>query len=195
MNNPEHLIAVLIDGDNANPKKLSETLAQIAQFGTIKIKRVYGDFSQQNLNVWKDCVNRFSIKAVQAFSYTKGKNSTDMALAIDAMDILHEGKVNAFCIVSSDCDFTGLIHRIKEQGMFTIGIGQEKTCASFRMACDAFVLEALVAKAMSELKVEPNKIEKQPDVFRVPISKLPGLTVKGKMDLPKKIKNRRSFKK
>jgi len=183
MNNPEHIIAVLIDGDNANPKKLSETLAQIAQFGTIKIKRVYGDFSQQNLHVWKDCVNRFSIKPIQAFGYTKGKNSTDLAIAIDAMDILHEGKVNAFCIVSSDCDFTSLIHRIKEQGMFTIGIGQEKTCASFRMACDAFVLEALEAKVNGELKIEPSKIERQPDVFRVPISKLKELKILGKINI------------
>ena len=195
MNNPEHLIAVLIDGDNANPKKLSETLAQIAQFGTIKIKRVYGDFSQQNLNIWKDCVNRFSIKAVQAFSYTKGKNSTDMALAIDAMDILHEGKVNAFCIVSSDCDFTGLIHRIKEQGMFTIGIGQEKTCASFRMACDAFVLEEKNKTETPMSFIEKEKPPEIKDVFKVAFKNLPGPTLVGKMELPKKIKKRRSFKK
>jgi uncharacterized protein (TIGR00288 family) len=183
MNNQEHLIAVLIDGDNANPKKLSETLAQISQFGTIKMKRVYGDFSQQNLNVWKDFVNRFSIKPVQAFSYTKGKNSTDMALAIDAMDILHEGKVNAFCIVSSDCDFTGLIHRIKEQGMFTIGVGQEKTCASFRMACDEFILEETGTKVVKEIMVKPILSEKKESVFRVPTEKLKGLKILGKINL------------
>jgi uncharacterized protein (TIGR00288 family) len=183
MNNPEHLIAVLIDGDNANPKKLSETLAQIAQFGIIKMKRVYGDFSQQNLNVWKDCVNRFSIKAVQAFSYTKGKNSTDMALAIDAMDILHEGKVNAFCIVSSDCDFTGLIHRIKEHGMYAIGCGKADSCISFKTACDEFILEETDTKADKEIKVKPFLGEKKESVFRVPTEKLKGLKILGKINL------------
>jgi uncharacterized protein (TIGR00288 family) len=183
MKTTEKLIAVLIDGDNANPKKMAQTLAQIELIGTIVLKRVYGDFSQQNLSVWKDCVNKHSIKAMQSFAYTKGKNSTDIALIIDAMDILHEAKVNAFCIVSSDCDFTGLIHRIKENGMYSIGCGKADSCISFKTACDEFILEDTVAKADKEIKVKPILNEKKESVFRVPTEKLKGLKILGKMNI------------
>jgi uncharacterized protein (TIGR00288 family) len=183
MNNPKYLIAVLIDGDNANPKKMAQTLAQIEQIGTIALKRVYGDFSQQNLNVWKDYVNIHSIKAIQSFAYTKGKNSTDIALIIDAMDILHEAKVNAFCVVSSDCDFTGLIHRIKENGMYAIGCGKADACISFKTACDEFILEETDAKAEKEIRVKPILSDKKESVFRVPTEKLKGLKILGKMNI------------
>ena len=184
MNNTEYLIAVLIDGDNANPKKMAQTLAQIEQIGTIALKRVYGDFSQQNLSTWKDCVNKHSIKAIQSFAYTKGKNSTDIALIIDAMDILHEAKVNAFCIVSSDCDFTGLIHKIKENGMYAIGCGKADSCISFKTACDQFILED---NSKIESKIPNTSGEKPPEnklVYKVPIETLKGLTIKGKMEVP-----------
>ncbi|HRG59345.1 MAG TPA: NYN domain-containing protein [Bacteroidia bacterium] len=183
MKTTEKLIAVLIDGDNANPKKMAQTLAQIEQIGTIALKRVYGDFSQQNLNVWKDCVNKHSIKAIQSFAYTKGKNSTDIALIIDAMDILHEAKINSFCIVSSDCDFTGLIHRIKENGMYAIGCGKDDSCISFKTACDEFILEEEPNENKTFLKPRINKIKNDQQTFKVPTEKLRGLKILGKMNI------------
>jgi len=179
-------IAVLIDGDNANPKIIKRTLSQIHEHGELTIKRVYGDWSQQHLGCWKAIVNKHSIKAMQTFNYTKGKNSTDIALIIDAMDILHNGKVNAFCIVSSDCDFTGLVHRIKEAGLFTIGLGNTSACSSFKDACDLFLIER-------RIMIEPNQAENtmqtvsknEVELFRQKTKPLTGVKVLGKIDLEK----------
>jgi len=183
MNN--YKIAVLIDGDNANSKCIEQTLAQIAEHGEIVLKRVYGDWSQSQLNSWKHVVNKFSIKAIQAFSYTKGKNSTDIALIIDAMDILYSYNVNAFCIVSSDCDFTGLIHRIKENGCYAIGIGKEYSCNSFKCACDTFLLEDRAAKSVTTTEEVMKNIagNSAEEIYRVKAETLPGLKIVGKIDL------------
>ncbi|MBL0049697.1 MAG: NYN domain-containing protein [Bacteroidetes bacterium] len=180
-------IAVLIDGDNANPKIIEDTLSQIQNHGQLAIKRVYGDWSQPQLGCWKVIVNKHSIKTMQTFNYTKGKNSTDIALIIDAMDLLYSGKVNAFCIVSSDCDFTGLIHRIKENNLFTIGVGKVHSCSSFKNACDLFLFEENSMKKI-ELKKEINYIDPKEIIFKVKTNPLPGLKILGKID-PSVLKN------
>lgn len=179
-------IALLIDGDNASAKNIENVLGKIAMYGTIIIKRVYGDWSRPNLHRWKDYANRFSLKSVQAYSYIKGKNSTDSAMIIDAMDILHQKKANAFCIVSSDCDFTSLVHRIKEDGHFTIGFGRPCACSSFKDACDLFLYEqAEVTKEirMSEFPLIQNEFTPKEILFKPEICPLPGLKVVGKIDL------------
>ena len=179
-------IAVLIDADNASAKSIENTLANIAQYGTITVKRVYGDWSRQNLNKWKNYANKYSIKSVQAYSFVKGKNSTDAAIVIDAMDILYQKEVNAFCIVSSDCDFTGLVHRIKEDGHFTIGFGKTSACSSFKDACDLFLYEQQETKY--EIPIKDGLLIKadlpaEENIFRTEFSPLPGLKILGKIDL------------
>jgi len=181
-------IAVLIDGDNANVKSIENTLSKIAQYGVITIKRVYGDWSRLNLNKWKDYANKHSIRSVQVYSFVKGKNSTDSAMIIDAMDILYSKQVNAFCIVSSDCDFTGLVHRIKEDGLFTIGFGKNCACSSFKDACDLFLIEH--KEMREEIQYNGNQINEvetvsDEEVFKTEFSPLPGLKVIGKIDLSK----------
>jgi uncharacterized protein (TIGR00288 family) len=180
-------IAVLIDGDNANSKSIEQTLAHIESLGDILIKRVYGDWSQSHLQSWKSVVNKFSIKPMHAFSYTKGKNSTDIALIIDAMDILHSNLVNAFAIVSSDCDFTGIIHRIKENGNYSIGVGKENSCISFKSACDVFLLDSEPSKNSISLEkvTNINGEEMLVESTRVKVKNLPGLKVIGTLDLSK----------
>ena len=137
--NDDRKIAVLIDGDNAQYSLIDETLKEVAKQGKISIKRVYGDWSRRNLKGWKEQLDRFALKPVQQFAFTKGKNSTDIALVIDAMDILHTRKANGFCIVSSDSDYTGLANRIREEGIFVMGVGQEKTPEAFVKACELFI--------------------------------------------------------
>ena len=181
-------IAVLIDGDNASVKSIENTLTKVAQYGTVTIKRVYGDWSRLNLNKWKDNANKHSIRSVQAYSFVKGKNSTDSAMIIDAMDILYSKQVNAFCIVSSDCDFTGLVHRIKEDGLFTIGFGKNCACASFKDACDLFLIEH--KEMREEIPFNANQINEletvsDEGVFKTEFIPLPGLKVIGKIDISK----------
>ncbi|WP_233861195.1 NYN domain-containing protein [Tenacibaculum piscium] len=138
MENKKMNIAMLIDGDNAQAKYLENIISETSKYGKISIKRIYGDWSNVHLKNWKDVLNTFSIKPIQEFSHTTGKNATDIALVIDAMDILHQQKIDAFCIVSSDSDFTGLASRIRESGLTVIGIGKEQTPKSFVNACDIF---------------------------------------------------------
>jgi len=186
MKNEELQIAVLIDGDNANAKNIENTLQRISEHGNIIIKRVYGDFSQPCLGVWKECVNKFSIKAMQTFNYTKGKNSTDIALIIDAMDILYNDEVNAICVISTDCDFTGLIHRVKENGLFTIGVGKDNACNSFKTACDLFLIEEKVPKCDIKQLLDSNYLaDKTPvaEIIKPQKYQLPGLKVVGKINL------------
>ncbi len=131
-------IAVLIDGDNAQPKLLGAMLEEVSKYGKATIRRIYGDWTQAQMNGWKDIVNQFSFNPVQKFSYTSGKNSTDSAMIIDAMDILHSKNIDGFCIVSSDSDYTGLAKRIREEGIFVMGIGQRKTPKAFVQSCEIF---------------------------------------------------------
>ncbi|MFT3884547.1 MAG: NYN domain-containing protein [Flavobacteriales bacterium] len=132
-------IALLIDGDNAAPKRLAAILEEVSKQGTITIRRIYGDWTTTGMSGWKDLLNANAIQPVQQFAYTKGKNSTDSALIIDAMDILHGQLVDAFCIVSSDSDYTRLATRLRESGLFVMGVGEKKTPDAFVKACERFI--------------------------------------------------------
>jgi len=118
--------AVLIDGDNAQASLLPEILAEVSKLGLITIKRIYGDWTTTNMNSWKSTLHKHAIQPVQQFRYTVGKNATDSAMIIDAMDLLHSDNVDGFCIVSSDSDYTRLATRIREVGRFVIGVGEKK---------------------------------------------------------------------
>jgi uncharacterized LabA/DUF88 family protein len=132
-------IALLIDGDNAAPKRLAAILEEVSKQGTITIRRIYGDWTSTGMTGWKDLLNSNAIQPVQQFAYTKGKNSTDSTLIIDAMDILHGELVDAFCIVSSDSDYTRLATRLRESGLFVMGVGEQKTPDAFVKACERFI--------------------------------------------------------
>lgn len=132
-------LALLIDGDNASPKIVAGLLAEIANYGTASVKRIYGDWTKPNLNGWKECLLEHSIQPVQQFAYTTGKNATDGAMIIDAMDLLYTGRFSGFCIVSSDSDFARLAARIREQAVTVYGFGERKTPRPFITACDKFV--------------------------------------------------------
>ncbi|SDR78598.1 Uncharacterized conserved protein, LabA/DUF88 family [Polaribacter sp. KT25b] len=131
-------ISVLIDGDNAQPKLIKEIIEEVSKYGKATIRRIYGDWTSQQMNSWKATINQHSITPIQKFSYTTGKNSTDGALIIDAMDILHGKSTEGFCIVSSDSDYTGLAKRIREEGLFVMGIGEKKTPTAFVKSCEVF---------------------------------------------------------
>ncbi len=131
--------AVLIDADNAQASAIVTLLGEIAKYGIASIKRAYGDWTTSRLNSWKNMLNEHAIQPVQQFGYTSGKNSTDAALIIDAMDLLYAGRLNGFCLVSSDSDFTRLATRLRESGMTVMGFGEKKTPRAFVGACDKFV--------------------------------------------------------
>lgn len=140
-------LAVLIDADNAQPSIVDGLITEIAKYGTSNVKRIYGDWTGTHLKGWKEVLLQYSIQPVQQFGYTTGKNSTDSALIIDAMDLLYTRQFDGFCIVSSDSDFTRLAARIREAGLVVYGIGEEKTPKAFVSACDKFIFsEVLRAK-------------------------------------------------
>ncbi|MGV2916999.1 NYN domain-containing protein [Streptomyces alfalfae] len=132
-------LAVLIDADNAKPAALEELLAEVAKYGTAHVKRAYGDWTGAHLKGWKDQLLTQSIQPIQQFAYTTGKNATDSAMVIDAMDLLYTGRFEGFCIVSSDSDFTRLAARIRESGLTVYGFGERKTPKPFVAACDKFI--------------------------------------------------------
>jgi len=137
--NTNQKLAVLIDADNAQASVVQELLAEVSRYGTATIKRAYGDWTTTNLKGWKDMLHTMAIQPIQQFSYTSGKNATDSALIIDAMDVLHAGSVDGFCLVSSDSDFTRLATRLREAGLVVYGFGERKTPAPFVAACDKFI--------------------------------------------------------
>ena len=139
-------LAVLIDADNASPAIVSGLLAEIASYGTASVKRIYGDWTHKHLGGWKDELLRHSIQPVQQFAYTTGKNATDIAMIIDAMDLLYTGRFHAFCLVTSDSDFTPLAARIRAQGLKVYGFGEKKTPGPFVAACDKFVYTELLTQ-------------------------------------------------
>src|SRR3972149_3557377 len=132
-------LAVLIDADNIPYSNIKGMLDEIAKFGIPTIKRIYGDWTKRTVSGWKPALLEHAITPIQQYSYTTGKNSTDSAMIIDAMDILHSEKVDGFCLVSSDSDFTRLATRIRESGLLVIGIGEKKTPHPFIVACDKFI--------------------------------------------------------
>ncbi len=144
MSTPNARLAVLIDADNTSPKHAAALFDELASYGVATVKRAYGDWTTQNLTGWKRELNRHAIAPKQQFAYTTGKNSTDSALIIDAMDLLYTGNVDAFALVSSDSDFTGLATRLRESGKTVYGLGMKKTPASLVAAVDRFIyLEVL----------------------------------------------------
>ncbi|MEO7315049.1 MAG: NYN domain-containing protein [Ginsengibacter sp.] len=153
MDNKILRIALLVDGDNAQSKMMELVLEEASKYGKVTIRRVYGDWTTQHMNHWKSISNELAINPIQKFSYTTGKNSTDSALIIDAMDILHAHLVDGFCIVSSDSDYTGLAKRIREAGIFVMGIGEQKTPNAFVKSCEIFTY-------VENLEPKPEKTEK-----------------------------------
>jgi len=145
-------LAVLIDADNVPYSNVKGMMEEIAKFGTPTTKRIYADWTRQNANGWKAVLLEHAITPVQQYSYTSGKNSSDSALIIDAMDLLYTGKVDGFCIVSSDSDFTRLAIRLRESGMKVIGIGEQKTPASLIAACDRFIYLEVLDGAIKKKK-------------------------------------------
>ncbi len=145
-------LAVLIDADNAPRTALREIMAEVAVYGSATIKRIYGDWTAPNMGSWKPLLLEHAITPFQQYSYTTGKNATDSAMIIDAMDILYTGNVEGFCIVSSDSDFTRLASRLREAGKFVIGMGEKKTPAPFVAACNRFTyLEVLAQQPAAEV--------------------------------------------
>jgi hypothetical protein len=137
-------LAVLIDGDNAPPSSAKGLMAEIARYGIASVKRAYGDWTTTSLRGWKDVLLDLSIQPIQQFGYTRGKNATDSALIIDAMDLMHTGRFDGFCLVSSDSDFTRLASRLREQGLVVYGFGERKTPAPFVASCDKFIYTDLL---------------------------------------------------
>lgn len=147
---PARRLAVLIDADNAQPSVIEALLGEIARFGEATVRRIYGDFTSPASAAWKKLLNKHSIKPVQQFAYTTGKNATDSTMIIDAMDLLYTRRFDGFCLVTSDSDFTGLAVRLREEGLQVFGFGEQKTPEPFRNACHRFVFtEVLRAPALA----------------------------------------------
>ena len=160
-------LAVLIDAENVPRNSMKAIMEEAAIYGTPTIKRIYGDWTSPNVGSWKSLLLENAVTPIQQYSYTTGKNSTDSAMIIDAMDILYEGKTDGFCIVSSDSDFTRLAIRLREAGMKVIGMGEQKTPVAFRVACDKFIyIEVIRAASQTKQKDAPAKQEKQKTTAR-----------------------------
>lgn len=160
--NTNHKLAVLIDADNAQASVIRELLAEVSRYGTATIKRAYGDWTSSNLKSWKEVLHALAIQPIQQFSYTTGKNATDSALIIDAMDVLHSGSVDGFCLVSSDSDFTRLATRVREAGLVVYGFGERKTPEPFVAACDKFVYTEILRTPAEEAKAAPEPVAELP---------------------------------
>jgi len=153
-------LAVLIDGDNIPSAHVKEMMEEIAKYGNPTIKRIYGDWTKPHLTKWKNLLLENAITPIQQYGYTTGKNATDSAMIIDAMDILYSGKVNGFCLVSSDSDFTRLATRLREAGMQVIGIGEKKTPNPFIVACDRFIYIEILKKQVDKKNDDQKGSEK-----------------------------------
>jgi uncharacterized LabA/DUF88 family protein len=165
--------AVLIDADNTSPKIASGLFEEVAKFGEASVRRIYGDFSGPELKPWSNILQKHAIDPFQQFAYTKGKNASDIALVIDAMDLLHSGRFDGFCLVSSDSDFTRLASRLREQGADVYGVGARKTPESFRQACHRFIYteNLLPERPASNSSVAPKSKSLQPPSAALPILK------------------------
>lgn len=143
-------LAVLIDAENAQASVIHDLLREVARYGTAAIKRAYGDWTTPNLNSWRETLHGLAIQPIQQFRFTSGKNAADSALIIDAMDLLHGGKVDGFCLVSSDSDFTRLATRVREAGLAVYGFGEKKTPRAFTAACDKFIYTEILRAPMTK---------------------------------------------
>ena len=160
----ERRFAVLIDADNVSPKYIKYILDEVSDQGIATYKRIYGDWTDNEKRSWKNVLLDWSVNPIQQYSYTTGKNATDSAMIIDAMDILYSGNVDGFCLVSSDSDFTKLAQRLREAGMFVMGIGEQKTPKPFRAACDTFKLLEIIS---SDDAPEATVIENQKTITSI----------------------------
>lgn len=173
MDTKECKIAVLIDSDNVPYANIKGMLDEIAKYGTITIKRIYGDWTKPTASGWKSVLLDNALTPIQQYSYTTGKNATDSAMIIDAMDILHSNKVEGFCIVSSDSDFTRLAVRLRESGSLVIGMGEKKTPNSFIVSCDKFIYIEILnqpTQSTSSIVAVPKINSKEKDVPKSTIS-------------------------
>lgn len=162
-NNNDPRLAVLIDADNVPRRRMKGIMQELALYGTPTVKRIYGDWTSPNLASWKQELLENAITPIQQYAYTVGKNSTDSAMIIDAMDILYSERVDGFCIVSSDCDFTRLVTRLREAGMKVIGIGEKKTPSPFIAACDKFIYLEIIAQRTAEQSLaDRNETDSKP---------------------------------
>ncbi len=158
----ENNLAVLIDGDNIPSAYVKEMMEEIAKYGNPTIKRIYGDWTKPQLSKWKNVLLENAINPIQQYGYTQGKNATDSAMIIDAMDILYSNKVQGFCLVSSDSDFTKLATRLRESGLNVIGIGEKKTPEPFIVACDRFIYIEILGSHPKQQETETNVDNKEP---------------------------------
>ena len=165
----ENNLAVLIDGDNIPSAYVKEMMEEIAKYGNPTIKRIYGDWTKPQLSKWKNVLLENAINPIQQYGYTQGKNATDSAMIIDAMDILYSNKVQGFCLVSSDSDFTKLATRLRESGLNVIGIGEKKTPEPFIVACDRFIYIEILGSHPKQQESENNadKDKKKQNVDKV----------------------------
>jgi uncharacterized LabA/DUF88 family protein len=150
-------IAMLIDGENAQSSLIDKIVAETGKYGLVTVRRIYGDWTTPQMNSWKEVLNTYAIQPMQQFRYTIGKSSTDSALIIDAMDILYEGTVHGFCLVSSDSDYTRLATRIREKGLFVMGIGKKNTAPAFVKACEVFVYTENLSPQKDIIKFAPSQ--------------------------------------
>ncbi len=174
----ENKLAVLIDADNVPYSNVKEMLEEIAKNGTPTIKRIYADWTKPTVAGWKNVLLENAITPIQQYSYTTGKNSSDSAMIIDAMDILYSEKVNGFCIVSSDSDFTRLATRLREAGMMVIGFGEKKTPQAFISACDKFIYLEILKRTTLETESVTKTKEKAKPKKEEPISKVDTETIR-----------------
>ncbi len=171
--NPSRRIAMLIDGDNAQPSLLEKMIAEAGRYGTVTIRRIYGDWTMASMNSWKGLLSVHAIQPVQQFRNTVGKNATDSAMIIDAMDILYEGVVSGFCLASSHSDYPPLAPRIRDKGVFVMGIGRRETPKAFVNACEVFVYtenlspESGAPKAIKHSTKKAVATEEAPDPLKL----------------------------
>lgn len=179
MEDKERKIAVLIDAENVPYANFGKVLREITRYGTPTIKRIYGDWTKQSSSGWKKPLLEHAITPIQQYAYTTGKNSSDSAMIIDAMDILYEGTVDSFCIVSSDSDFTRLVVRLREAGKYVMGIGERKTPSPFIVSCDKFIYLEIIDSLDEVNEAKESKMTKE---NRKTLIKLISTTVKDLAD-------------
>ena len=164
-------LAVLIDADNTQAPITEGLLAEVAKYGVASVKRIYGDWTTNNLKHWKERLLEYAIQPIQQFSYTSGKNATDSAMIIDAMDLLYTEKLDGFCIVSSDSDFTRLAARLREAGKLVLGFGERKTPKPFVSACDKFIYTEILRETVEEETASRDEPRKKPSTQDLKLEK------------------------
>src|SRR6476659_6490758 len=171
MDTPKDLrLAVLIDADNISYSNIKAMMEEIAKYGVPTFKRIYGDWTKPTLSGWKTVLLENAVTPIQQYSYTTGKNSSDSAMIIDAMDILYSGRADGFCIVSSDSDFTRLATRLREAGMMVIGIGQKKTPHPFIASCNKFIYLEILKEELHQEPLKPTTVKTSGKITRPTVS-------------------------